>query len=151
MDVQGFINSKAGQQAIEQYQIEVYIKRKALIEERGRLRQERDAKLKVLQPELDKATADCKQARQSLESAEIRQRTAAGKVQMARKSFEHQSRRIDKDLRKSAPPEIDQFIEQMQSEIQRLQTSGIAVSADGTQSNRISLERRKTALREAID
>jgi len=94
MDMHDFMNSEAGKQAIEQYQSEVYVKRSASIEERGRLRQERDAKLKELQPELYKAIADCKQARQSLEFAEIRQRTAAGKVQMARKSFEHQSNRI---------------------------------------------------------
>jgi len=149
MDMQDFMNSKAGQQALKQYQDEIYVKRKALIEERGRLRQERDTKLKVLQPELDKATADCKQARQVLEATEIRQRTATGKVQVARKSFDHQSSRIDKDLRLSAPPEVDQFIEEMQSEIQRLQTGGVAVSADGTRSNRDSLEQRIKALREA--
>jgi chromosome segregation ATPase len=146
-----FLDSNAGQQALKTYSAEVHEARSALIAEKNKLRGVREAALAELNPELEQAKAACDKAHKALDAAEIRQRNATAKVSQAKATYAHQVQRIEKDLRTSAPVEIDEFTAELEAEISKLQQGGVTVSGDNAKSNRESLNARQRALREAIN
>ena len=111
----------------------------------------RASELAPLEDEAATALIDCEQARRTFQQAEQRHRTSDANLNRVRSSYAAQVRSLEKQIASTAPPEIDVFISELQTEIERMQKSGASTTVDRKQSNRLSFEARMAALRRTID
>ena len=148
MNITQLLNTKAGKKLANEYQAEQDQERTDLFTELDVLRKKRDASLPGLNRALSKATADCVELTSKLESAKIRERTATAKLQQAKSSHASHVVLINKELMKSAPPEIDKFCESLHEEAHHLRSNAITSPFDSGYTQ--SVNARATAIRETI-
>lgn len=146
-----FLASKAGQRAVQQHKQVQAGKRKALADQLAELKDRRASELAPLEEDAAAALIESEQARKTFEQAELHRRNTDAQLNIARSSYAAQVRSIESQIIRTAPPEIDVFIVEMRTEIERMQKSGISVTSDCKQSNRSSFEARMAALRRSID
>jgi hypothetical protein len=146
-----FLTSNAGQRAMQEHQQEQTVKRQDLADQLADLKNRRAAELAPLKEDAEAAMIACEQARKNFEQAKLHRRTADSQLNKVRSSYAARVRSIESQIIRTAPPEIDAFVDEMRSEIERMQKTGISVTVDGKQSNRVSFEARMAALRRSID
>lgn len=146
-----FFASKAGQRAVQEHKAEQEKKRKALADKLAELKSRRASELAPLEKEAAAAMTASDKARKTFEQAELHRRRTDAQLNMMRSSYAAQVRSIESQIIRTAPPEIDLFIDEMQLEIEAMQKSGISVTIDHKLSNRVSFEARMAALRRSID
>jgi dGTP triphosphohydrolase len=146
-----FLASQAGQRAMQEHQQELAGKRKELADQLADLKKRRATELAPLEDGADAAMIACEQARKSFEQAELHRRTADSELNKVRSSYAARVRSIESQIIRTAPPEIDAFIDESRAEIERMQKSRISVTGDGKRSNRLSFEAKMAALRRSID
>ena len=149
MNITQLLNTKAGKKLANDYQAEQDQERTNLFTELDTLKQKRDAELPGLNSVLDKAITACTEAQTKLESAKVRERIANEKVVKAKASYSSHVVRINKELMKSAPPEIDKFCESLQEEAQHLRSNAITSPFDSGYTQ--SVNSRATAIRDVTD
>ncbi len=145
-----FLASQPGQRAMQEHQQEQAGKRKIIADDLADLKDRRAAELSPLEDAADAAMVACEQARQTFQQAEQHRRYTEAQRNKVRSSYATQVRSMESQLVRTAPPEIDAFVDEMQAEIERMLKSGVLVSHDGTLSNRVSFEARTAALRRTI-
>ena len=148
MDLNNLLNSDTGRQLIKNYHSEQHENRCKMIAEIDTLKMQRNDELKTLNFALDKAQANLDEAQSRLTESETRKHTAAGDVHRATASYKAQIERVNRQLLKTAPEAINDFIIEIKQDMDDLRNTGITKTLK--QSNAKSLNIRLEAMRKAI-
>jgi len=157
------LNTEAGQELTRQYREEKAEARRKKVNERAELRTQRGEAMKPLAEELTKASRAVENAQGMLKQAEEKHRIAQAKHNQIKSSYDARITRMERELIQTAPSEIDQCIQSLRSNIDKLCRAGISSRQEPTGrtynsgvaemrgiSNAKPLERRLQAMRDAI-
>ena len=149
MNIEQLLNTPAGQQLAKDFNAEQDKQRSDLFNELDSIKQRRNSELSELNRSLEQATSACVAASAKMEAVKIRERTATAKLQQAKGSYSSQVARINKELMKSAPPQIDTFCESLHDEATKLRSTAIKTPPDMVYTN--SVNARVSAIRDLVD
>jgi len=121
--------------------------RAELFAEKDSLTKQRANELRPLSRALDKASKECDKARAEFGMATAHERTATANVNHVKASYKHRISRLENQLIKTAPPEIDEFCAELEDEVTMLCSSGFS---RGESSDYKRVNARLIAIRKAI-
>ena len=148
MNIEQLLNTKAGKQLANDYQAEQDQERTDLFTELDTIKDQRNTEMQTLNLALDKTQTNFDTAQSRLKEAEKHKYAASNKVNHMKADYKNQVDRIIRQLKTSAPPEIDTFCAELREEIRELQSGGITRS--GKKSNARTINLRLEGLREVI-
>lgn len=143
-----FLSTPFAQEAMARHERQQAEHRQSLRDEIVAIKARRGDELRPLEAEATTAKAEVERTRQALDQAEQLARQIEAKIYQVKQHADGKVRRLERELVKSAPAELDEFIAEMRGEIDDLRARGI--SHDETRTNRPSVEARLAACRKAI-
>ena len=148
MNLENLLNSNTGQQLVKTYHAEQQQKRTDLFIEMDEIKERRNSELQTLNLALDKAQTNFNAAQTKLTEAETCKHTAAGDVHRTTASYKAQIERVSRQILKTAPEVINDFIIEIKQDMDDLRNTGF------TQTNKLSniksFNARLQAMREAV-